>query len=136
MDVGGATVWSMQQVVPRAEMLATLERAYGPITPLVEISSAPAERFMLADGTVLGIIASTTAPFCRSCDRSRLTADGQWFQCLYAKRGTDLRAPLRSGASDAELSDLITSTWRGRADRGAEERLGLANRTPLYPVDG
>src|SRR5437773_4276604 len=131
MDVGGATVWSMQQVVPRAEMLATLERAYGPITPLVEISSAPAERFMLADGTVLGIIASTTAPFCGSCDRSRLTADGQWFQCLYARRGTDLRAALRAGASIEELAALIAGRWRVRDDRGAEERLATEMRSPL-----
>jgi cyclic pyranopterin phosphate synthase len=96
--------------------------------------SAPAERFRLPDGTTFGIVASTTAPFCRSCDRSRLTADGTWFLCLYAERGTDLREPLRNGATDHELAELIASTWRGRTDRGAEERLGVDHRSALYQV--
>jgi len=137
MDVGGATGWSAEQVFSQREMLEVLSARYGPITPVTTGDlSAPAERFRLADGITFGIVASTTAPFCRSCDRSRLTADGTWFLCLYAERGTDLREPLRNGVSDAELADLIAATWRGRTDRGAEERLGLAQRTPLYQVDG
>jgi cyclic pyranopterin phosphate synthase len=137
MDVGGATGWSAEQVVSQREILEVLSGRYGPITPVTTGDlSAPAERFRLPDGTTFGIVASTTAPFCRSCDRSRLTADGTWFLCLYAERGTDLREPLRNGASDAELADLIASTWRGRTDRGAEARLALVNRTPLYPVAG
>jgi len=135
MDVGGATAWSAEQVFSQREMLARLSARYGAIetVPSADVA-APAERFRLPDGVTFGIVASTTAPFCRSCDRSRLTADGTWFMCLYAERGTDLRAPLRSGASDAELSDLITSTWLGRVDRGAEERLAVRDRLPLYPV--
>jgi cyclic pyranopterin phosphate synthase len=137
MDVGGATGWSAEQVFSQREMLEVLAAHYGPVTPVTTGDlSAPAERFRLADGITFGIVASTTAPFCRSCDRSRLTADGTWFLCLYAERGTDLREPLRNGVSDAELADLIAATWRGRTDRGAEERLGLAQRTPLYQVDG
>ena len=138
MDVGGATGWSAEQVVSQREMLDRLSAQYGVITPVLEGRdvTAPAERFRLPDGTTFGIVASTTAPFCRSCDRSRLTADGTWFLCLYAERGIDLREPLRNGATDAELSDLIASTWRGRTDRGAEERLGLLNRKPLYEVRG
>ena len=137
MDVGGATGWSREQVVSQREMLEVLTARYGAITPVsAGDPSAPAERFRLPDGATFGIVASTTAPFCRSCDRSRLTADGTWFLCLYAERGTDLREPLRHGASDAELADLIASTWRGRSDRGAEARLGLVNRTPLYEIDG
>ena len=137
MDVGGATGWSAEQVFSQREMLEVLSARYGPITPVTTGDlSAPAERFRLADGITFGIVASTTAPFCRSCDRSRLTADGTWFLCLYAERGTDLREPLRNGVSDAELADLIAARWRGRTDRGAEERLGLAQRTPLYQVDG
>jgi len=138
MDVGGATGWSAAQVLSQREMLERLSAHYGPITPVTEGRdvTAPAERFRLPDGTTFGIVASTTAPFCRSCDRSRLTADGTWFLCLYAERGIDLREPLRNGASDAALSDLIASTWRGRTDRGAEERLGVVNRTPLYEVEG
>ncbi len=136
MDVGGATGWSAEQVVSQREMLEVLGRRYGAIAPVPgDDASAPAERFRLADGTTFGIIASTTAPFCRSCDRSRITADGTWFLCLYAERGVDLREPLRAGASDGELAALITDTWRGRTDRGAEERLALAQRGALYQID-
>ena len=135
MDVGGATTWSGDQVVSRREMLDTLAAHYGPIAPLHEDSSAPADRFRLPDNTVFGIIASTTAPFCASCDRSRLTADGVWYLCLYAARGVDLRGPLRGGATDEALRDLITSVWHARTDRGAEARLGLRGRSPLIPVN-
>jgi cyclic pyranopterin phosphate synthase len=134
MDVGGATRWSMEQVVGRAEILARLERRYGGIEPVVEESTAPADRYRLPDGTVFGIIASTTAPFCADCDRSRLTADGMWYLCLYAQRGTDLRGPLRGGASDEELRSLILPTWQARRDRGAEERLALRDRSPLLEI--
>jgi cyclic pyranopterin phosphate synthase len=137
MDVGGATGWSAAQVVSQREILEVLSARYGAIAPVTTGDlSAPAERFRLTDGTTFGIVASTTAPFCRSCDRSRITADGTWFLCLYAERGTNLRDLLRKGASDAVLADLIASTWRGRSDRGAEERLGVVHRAPLYQVDG
>ena len=131
MDVGGATLWRAEDVVPRREILERLARRYGAIEPVGEGGAAPAERFRLADGLVFGVIASTTEPFCRSCDRSRVTADGQWFACLYAPQGTDLRTPLRAGASDAELARRILGLWQERADRGAEERLALAQRDPL-----
>ncbi|HEV8474115.1 MAG TPA: GTP 3',8-cyclase MoaA [Methylomirabilota bacterium] len=134
MDVGGATRWSMDQVVSRAEMLERLARRYGPIEPVVETTSAPADRYRLGDGTIFGIIASTTAPFCADCDRSRLTADGLWYLCLYAAQGTDLRGPLRAGASDEALAALITGHWRARADRGAEDRLARADRSPLVQI--
>jgi cyclic pyranopterin phosphate synthase len=137
MDVGGATKWSLDQVVSQREILDRLAHHFGAITPITgDDPHAPAERFALPDGTVCGIIASTTAPFCTACDRSRLTADGQWFMCLYAERGIDLREPLRGGASDDDLAALIERTWQGRVDRGAEDRLSLALRQPLYPVTG
>jgi cyclic pyranopterin phosphate synthase len=137
MDVGGATGWSAEQVVSQREILEVLSARYGAITPVATGDlSAPAERFRLPDGTTFGIVASTSAPFCRSCDRSRLTADGTWFMCLYAEQGTDLREPLRNGATDQELAELIAATWRGRTDRGAEERLELVERSPLYQVEG
>src|SRR5204863_152566 len=129
MDVGGATRWSPDQVMSRTQMLDVLERRYGRIEPVVETSTAPADRFRLPDGTVFGIIASTTAPFCADCDRSRLTADGLWYLCLYAMRGIDLRGPLRGGASNAQLKALITGGWSARTDRGAEA--GLAQRPEL-----
>ncbi len=125
MDVGGATQWSMDKVFSRAEILDVLGRWYGRVEPVVEVSSAPAERFVLPGGSVFGIIASTTTPFCRTCDRSRLTADGLWYLCLYAPEGIDLRAHLRSGASKDELKSLILSRWTMRRDRGAEERKEL-----------
>ena len=134
MDVGGATRWSMDKVVSRAEILERLGARYGKIEALVEESSAPADRFRLADGLTFGIISSTTAPFCSSCDRSRLTADGQWILCLYATTGLDLRKRLRDGASPDDLAALIRSTWEGRRDRGAEERLLLTDRQPLIQI--
>jgi cyclic pyranopterin phosphate synthase len=135
MDVGGATAWSMDRVASRDDMLATLASHYGAIEPVHEASSAPADRYRLPDGTVFGIIASTTAPFCESCDRSRLTADGLWYLCLYATRGVDLRRAVRGGASADELTALLRTTWEGRRDRGAERRLAERDRLPLIPVD-
>lgn len=131
MDVGGATHWRPDRVVSRARMLELLATTHGPATPVARTDSAPAERFRLADGTTFGIIASVTQPFCASCDRARLTADGMWFTCLYARQGTDLRALLRSGASDEMLRERLLATWTARVDRGAEERLALPTRTPL-----
>jgi GTP 3',8-cyclase len=135
MDVGGASRWSDARVVSRREMLDLLGRRYGRIEPIDEPgSTAPAERFALPDGTTFGIIASTTDPFCRTCDRSRLTADGMWYLCLYATRGLDLRAPLRRRAPVEELRELIAGGWRARDDRGAEERLALGDRRAFVPV--
>jgi len=134
MDVGGATLWSIDKVVSRTEILARLEGRYGKIEPVIEESTAPADRFALPDGAIFGIISSTTAPFCLSCDRSRLTADGMWYLCLYAKAGTDLRGPLRRGASKDGLRALLVATWERRRDRGAEERLALVDRQPLVQV--
>ncbi|MEK9172060.1 MAG: GTP 3',8-cyclase MoaA [Nitrospirota bacterium] len=125
MDVGGATDWSMDKVFSRQAILALLEQRYGRIEPVIEDSSAPAQRFLLPDGTTFGIISSTTVPFCSTCDRSRLTADGMWFLCLYATQGVDLRQVLRAGASRDEIKARILAGWQGRADRGAERRKEL-----------
>jgi GTP 3',8-cyclase len=136
MDVGGANRWSAGQVVSRREMLDRLTRHYGPIeeVPAGSDPAAPAERFRLADGTMFGIIASTTTPFCRTCDRARLTADGTLLGCLYAETGLDLRDPLRLGASDTEITALITDAWQARTDRGAEERAAAPERGVLYQL--
>jgi GTP 3',8-cyclase len=136
MDVGGATRWSMDKVVSRDEMLERLGRRYGRIEPIVEDSTAPADRYALPDGTVFGVIASTTAPFCASCDRSRLTADGMWYLCLYAQKGIDLRTPLRAGASRDDICALIASAWQHRRDRGAEQRQELRFRGVLVQLEG
>jgi cyclic pyranopterin phosphate synthase len=135
MDVGGATRWNMGDVVSQAEILRTLQERYGPISPVPGRGQAPAERFRLPDGTTFGIIASTTQPFCRDCDRSRLTADGTWLLCLYSEQGLDLREPLRSGASDDDLAALIRAAWSARTDRGAEQRAMTPDRHALYQLE-
>jgi len=135
MDVGGATGWRPDAVVSRREMLDRLTEAYGPIAELDDPdSSAPADRFRLPTGQTFGIISSTTQPFCRTCDRARLTADGVLLLCLYAQHGTDLRRPLRAGASRETMLNLIRAVWEGRADRGAEERRGVRQRGAYIPV--
>ncbi len=132
MDVGGATQWSMRDVVPKSEIIELIEAHYGPVEPVIPDSDyenrAPATRFLLPDGTRFGIVASTTTPFCERCDRSRLTADGMWFQCLYALDGINLRDHIRSSADDVPVANVIEAAWLQRDDRGAEERLLIPNR--------
>lgn len=135
MDVGGATQWEPARVVSRDQMLDVIRSQHGDLTPLTKTDAAPADRWRLAEGTTFGIISSTTAPFCSSCDRSRLTADGTWYLCLYARTGIDLRGLLRSGISDQDLLDRVARVWRERTDRGAEERLALKNRGTLANAD-
>jgi GTP 3',8-cyclase len=138
MDVGGATRWTSESVVSREEIVAALSARYGRAEPVIrsEDPHAPAERYRFADGMIAGIISSTTAPFCRDCDRARVTADGTMFLCLYADQGVDLREPLRAGATDDELAALIRGAWQGRADRGAELRLAVGDRGVLVPLQG
>jgi len=135
MDVGGATRWSPDQVVSQREILQRIARRYGAIQPIDEPDTAPANRFELPDGTRFGVISSTTQPFCRWCDRSRLTADGMWYTCLYGLHGLDLRAALRRGSSPQQITDLVARAWRARTDRGAEERLAATKRGPFVPLD-
>jgi cyclic pyranopterin phosphate synthase len=118
MDVGGATRWSKDRVLSKREMLEVI----GESTPIDLESWAPARRFRRPDGTIFGIIASTTA-------------DGVFYSCLYAQKGLDLRAKLRSGADDEEIEELLASRWRAREDRGAEIRHELAERDALVEVD-
>lgn len=143
MDVGGATRWSPENVVTCAEMLKILERRFGPVRPLESktsangggVSKAPADRFELPDGTRFGIISSTSRPFCRGCDRSRLTTDGMWFLCLYAECGIDLRKLLRGGVPRETIAQTIAAAWTARQDRGAEKRQQLPLRGALFPLE-
>ena len=135
MDVGGATRCSMEQVVSKNEILDVLKTRYGSTEPLDEHRWAPAQRHALPDGVVFGIISSTTDPFCRTCDRSRLTADGRWYLCLYAHDGIDLREPLRDGASRDEIRSLVQTAWSRRDDRGAEIRKELSERSASAEAD-
>ena len=131
MDVGGATRWRMDRVVTRNRILEILSAKYGSITEVPRTDAAPADRFALPDGTTFGVISSVTQPFCATCDRARITADGMWFTCLYAENGTDLRQLIRSGASDDELRQKLVEVWAARSDRGAEVRAGMTERAPL-----
>lgn len=135
MDVGGATHWSWDQVVTREEILDRLRTHFGPIAALPERDGSPAERFQLPDGTCFGIIASISAPFCRRCDRSRLTADGLWYLCLYALEGYDLRLRLRSASSDEAILRWMVHVWENRNDRGAELRATAQHRGPLVSLE-
>ncbi|HEV2417973.1 MAG TPA: GTP 3',8-cyclase MoaA [Terriglobia bacterium] len=140
MDVGGATRWSIDRVMPRMEILAAIEQSFGVVLPIQERApvngegkhKAPAERFKLADGTTFGIISSTSEPFCGTCDRSRLTTDGVWLLCLYAASGIDLKSLLRRG--DPGIGRIIQEAWTARMDRGAEERKRVQSRGALYQV--
>ena len=134
MDVGGATHWRPERVVSRARMLQLLTASHGPIREVPRTDSAPAERFTTTDGTTFGIISSVSQPFCSTCDRARLTADGMWFTCLYAPTGTDLRSLLRSGADDAAIRAAMLAVWTQRADRGAEVRAAMADRSAIAGV--
>lgn len=131
MDVGGATHWESSKVLTCAEILDVVRAKYGSLREVPGRGSAPAARWELPSGQRFGVIASTTRPFCGACDRARLVADGRFFLCLYAREGLDLRAPLRSGASDEDLRNLIRRSWTNRTDRGAERRLATERRGAL-----
>ena len=136
MDVGGALEWRPETVVAGQEILARLAEAFGGAVPEGRPGDvhAPASRWRLGDGTRIGVVTSTTEPFCRDCDRSRLTADGTWYRCLYAESGTDLAAPLRAGADDATLASVVRDGWATRRDRGAEVRAAMTTRGALVPL--
>jgi cyclic pyranopterin phosphate synthase len=134
MDVGGATNWHAGTVVSAEEIRVRIGDVLGEPMAIGSRASAPAIRYQLPDGRVFGIIASTTTPFCAACDRSRVTADGMWFRCLYAVDGTDLRTPLREGSSVHELAALVAGTWTMRADQGAVDRAAAPARGASVPV--
>ena len=133
MDVPPAVQWQPELVVTRAEMLWRIQRELGPAQEVPGRGSAPAERFVLPDGTSFGIIASVSRPFCGECDRVRLTADGTLFTCLFGCEGLDLRTPLRGGASATELARLVRLRWETRHDRGAEQRGSGAAQSACGP---
>ena len=134
MDVGGATLWSPERVVSRNEILQRLKDHFGDVQAHNTRGAAPAESFVLPGDIRVGVIASTTQPFCQDCDRSRLTADGFWYLCLYGEHGIDMRSMLREGATHDELVALIGETWAWRDDRGAEQRLEIPQRGALYQI--
>jgi cyclic pyranopterin phosphate synthase len=123
MDVGQTNGWRLDDVVPAREILAALDEAFGvePVEP--SYRGEVAQRWRYRDGSgEVGVIASVTQPFCGDCTRARLSAEGRLFTCLFAVRGTDLRALVRGGATDVELAAAVTSIWSARTDRYSELR--------------
>jgi len=141
MDVGTKNAWDPAQVYSAREIVAAID-AELPLEPVApNYRGEVARRWRYRDGSgEIGVIASVSQPFCGDCTRARLTADGSLVTCLFAAGGTDLKGPLRSGASDEALLDRIAGTWRRRADRYSEERARLARptaqRIEMYQVGG
>ena len=131
MDVGHTNGWRLDDVVPAAEIVAAIDSEL-PLEPLPpRYPGEVAERYRYRDGGgEIGVIASVTRPFCGACTRARISAEGKLFTCLFAIRGTDLRALLRSGATDDELRDAIAAVWTRRTDRYSEIR---TDRTAELP---
>ncbi len=139
MDVGTLNGWRMDDVVPAKEIVARIGAEF-PVEPLdPNYAGETANRYRYTDGQgEIGVIASVTQPFCGGCTRARLSCDGQIYTCLFASKGTDLRGPLRAGATDAELSDLLAGTWGARTDRYSEERTSQtrAGKVEMYHIGG
>ncbi|MGD2051922.1 MAG: GTP 3',8-cyclase MoaA [Acidimicrobiia bacterium] len=123
MDVGRTNGWRLQDVVPAAEVVATIDARY-PLQPVEpNYRGEVARRWRYTDGAgEIGVISSVSQPFCGDCSRARLSAEGSLYTCLFAAKGFDLRAPLRDGASDAELTGLVRGVWEDRTDRYSELR--------------
>jgi cyclic pyranopterin phosphate synthase len=123
MDVGTMNGWRLDDVVPAKEIAERIDAAF----PLERVkrnySSETALRYAYKDGAgEIGIIASVTMPFCGDCSRMRLSPEGKIYTCLFATEGTDLKTPMRAGATDAEIEQIIRDTWGSRIDRYSEER--------------
>jgi len=133
MDVGNANNWISEKIVSKKEILERIDARY----PLRRVGrdngTAPSVDYEFVDGAgSLGVIASVTEPFCASCTRARLTADGKLVTCLFSDVGYDLKSLIRSGATDDHLIEVISSIWNRRADRYSDERLAAMNSPEGY----
>ena len=131
MDVGHSNGWRLDDVVPAEELVSRID-AFMPLEPVpAQYRGEVAGRYRYVDGTgELGVIASVTRPFCGDCTRARLSAEGSLYTCLFAVAGTDLKGPMRAGATDTELADLVRSVWAVRADRYSELRSEATEKLP------
>ncbi len=123
MDVGTTNGWCLDDVVPASEVVARIHRRF-PLEPAEpNYRGEVARRWRYVDGGgEIGVIASVTQPFCGDCSRARLSAEGRLYTCLFAVKGTDLRALLRDGADDDDLDRVVSTVWRERTDRYSEVR--------------
>jgi cyclic pyranopterin phosphate synthase len=136
MDVGNTNHWQTSRMVSKREILETIRSRYRIIEKGRVGGSAPSLDFEFADGSGdIGVIASVTEPFCSSCTRARLTADGKFVTCLFSESGYDLKAMMRGGATDTELAGRIASVWQARTDRFSEERLEALQSKEGYQPD-
>lgn len=137
MDVGNRNHWSMDRVVPSKELADRISARF-PMHPVQSnYRGEVAERYAFDDGAgEVGFISSVTNPFCGDCTRARLSSEGVLYTCLFATHGTDLRAPLRAGASDAELLDIIRGVWLQRNDRYSERRQAIhSSEQPVRKIE-
>ena len=137
MDVGNRNHWSLERVVPSRELVQRIGERW-PLHPVGEnYRGEVAERYGFDDGAgEIGFISSVSNPFCGACSRARLSSEGVFYTCLFASSGVDLRAPLRNGASDAELLELVSNTWLKRTDRYSEQRASLSSdEHPLRKIE-
>ena len=123
MDVGTKNGWELSQVVPSDEVIQAINTEF-PLEPIEpNYKGEVASRYRYVDGSgEIGVISSVSKPFCGDCTRARLSTDGKLITCLFASGGTDLKTPMRSGATDAELAAIINKVWTGRNDRYSELR--------------
>ena len=135
MDVGTRNHWEPTLVVPSLELAAAIHARW-PIAPRqANYRGEVAERYAFEDGAgEIGFISSVSQPFCGDCSRARISSDGSFYTCLFATQGLDLRGPLRAGANDEELYELIRGAWTGRADRYSELRASMRN-ADLHKVE-
>lgn len=143
MDVGNRNGWRMEQVVPSRELLQAVQARWPVQAVGRNYPGEVARRYQYVDGRgEIGFISSVTEPFCGSCSRARLSADGVLYTCLFATQGTDLRGPIRNGADDRELSDILSRIWLQRADRYSELRkpdvaeAHAQNKVEMYRIGG
>ena len=141
MDVGNLNGWKPEEVVADSEIVSIINAEFPiePASPNYRGEVARRYRYLDGDGEI-GIISSVSQPFCADCTRARLSTEGKVYTCLFASVGHDLRGPLRSGATDAELTDIISGIWARRRDRYSEERFELADsprrKIEMYQIGG
>ncbi len=141
MDVGNLNGWKPEEVVPASEIVSIINAEFPiePASPNYRGEVARRYRYLDGDGEI-GIISSVSQPFCADCTRARLSTEGKVYTCLFASVGHDLREPLRSGATDEELTEIIAGIWARRRDRYSEERFELADssrrKIEMYQIGG